>query len=138
MDLLLEKEAERAREIASILDEVRRNDQDNLQDITLAITGLNDLSWALGELSDQIGAVKNVISRAFADDLKLVQDSVAFTLQDIWTILGKVPRNPVAYDYRKAWKEVSRYGRDMSKHSLRMRLDAYNLFLFGLCKVLKR
>ena len=138
MDLLLGGEAGRAQDIADILSTVRNNDQDHVQEITLAITGLNNLSWALRELSDQIDAIQGVITRSFADDLDLLQNSVAFTLQDVWTILGKLPRVPTIADYQNSWKEICRYCLDMGKQSLHMRLETYQLFLYALCKVLKR
>lgn len=138
MDLLLREEAGRAQDIADILSTVRNFDQDHVQEITLAVTGLNDLGWALRELHDQIELVRGVITRSFADDLGLLQNSVAFTLQDIWAILGKIPRDPSRLDYRNAWKDVTRYCQDLGKQTFVMRLDSYKLFLFALCKVLRR
>lgn len=138
MDLILGEEAGRAQDISDILSAVRNNDQDHVQEITLSITWLNNLSWALRELAGQIDAAKGRVSRTYADDLALLQNSVAFTLQDVWTILGKIPRNPTGTDYRKAWKEVSRYCTEMGKQSLHVRLETYQLFIYGLCKVLKR
>ncbi|KIX03351.1 uncharacterized protein Z518_06903 [Rhinocladiella mackenziei CBS 650.93] len=138
MDPLLREEAGRAQDIADILSTIRNYDQDHVQEITLAITGLNNLSWALRELNDQIDAIRGILTKGFADDLTLLQNSVAFTLQDVWTILGKIPRDPVGADYRNAWKEISRYCLDMGKQTLHMRLETYQLFLYGLCKKLKR
>jgi hypothetical protein len=138
MELILDGEAGRAQDISDILSSVRSNDQDNVQDLTLSITGLNNLSWALRELASQIDAVKGRVSRSFADDLGLLQNSVAFTLQDVWTILGKIPKNPTGGDYRRAWKEVVKYCAEMGKQSLHLRLETYQLFIYGLCKVLKR
>ncbi|EXJ86712.1 hypothetical protein A1O3_03665 [Capronia epimyces CBS 606.96] len=138
MELLLVKEAGRAQEIADILSLIRNFDLDHVQEITLAITRLNDLSWALRELDVQIDAAKGILLRSFAEDLELVQTSVAFTLQDVWTILGKVPLNPTGRDYQYAWKEISRYCSEMGKQTLPIRLETYKLFLYALCKVLQR
>ncbi|OAL29755.1 hypothetical protein AYO20_09047 [Fonsecaea nubica] len=138
MDLLLREEAGRAQDIAEILSTIRSSDQDHEQDITLAITGLNGLSWALRELNNQIDAVSGKVTSTFAGDLKLLQHSVAFTLQDVWTILGKLPRVPVAADYQDAWKEVARYCMNMGKQTLHTRLETYKLFTYSLCKVLSR
>ncbi|EXJ75475.1 uncharacterized protein A1O5_02171 [Cladophialophora psammophila CBS 110553] len=138
MDLLLREEAGRAQDIAEILSTIRSNDQDHEQDITLAITGLNGLSWALRELNNQIDAVNGKVTPAFAGDLKLLQHSVAFTLQDVWTILGKLPRAPVATDYQDCWKEVARYCMNMGKQTLHTRLETYKLFTYSLCKILSR
>ncbi len=138
MDLLLSEEATRAQDIADILNTIRSFDEKRVQEITLAIAALNDLSWGLRELGDQIDSVGGIISSTFADDLSLVQNSIAFTLQDVWTILGKIPRNATRADYRDAWTEVRRYCLEMGKQTLPMRLDTYKLFLFGLCKVLRR
>ena len=138
MDLILGEEAGRAQDISDILSAVRNNDLEHVQEITLSITGLNNLSWALRELTGQIEAAKGRVSRSFADDLGLIQNSVAFTLQDVWTILGKMPRNPTPQDYRRAWKDVVGYCSGMGKQSLHLRLETYKLFIYALCKVLKR
>lgn len=137
MELLLRKEAGRAQEIADILSIIRTADPDHVQEITLAITGLNDLSWALRELDEQIDPARG-IDRSVADDLGLVQTSVVCTLQDIWTILGKIPLDPVRADYRDAWREIIRYCLEMGKQTLHMRLETYRLFLYALCRMLKR
>ncbi|OAP63135.1 hypothetical protein AYL99_02362 [Fonsecaea erecta] len=138
MDLLLREEAGRAQDIAEILSTIRTSDQDHEQDITLAITGLNGLSWALRELNNQIDAANGKVTSTFAGDLKLLQHSIAFTLQDIWTILGKLPRAPIAADYQDAWKDVARYCMNMGKQTLHTRLETYKLFTYSLCKVLSR
>ncbi|EXJ88007.1 hypothetical protein A1O1_04934 [Capronia coronata CBS 617.96] len=138
MDLILREEAGRAQEIADILSVVRKFDQDHVQEITLAITRLNDLSWALGELDIQIDAVRDIITRPVADDLGLAQNSVAFTLQDIWTILGKIPLDPIRADYQDAWKDITRYCFAMGNQTLPMRLETYRLFVCALCRVLRR
>src|ERR1700743_207919 len=138
MDLLLREEAGRAQEIAEILSTIRNNDLDNEQDITLAITGLNGLSWALRELNKQIDAVSGRLDKTFANDLRLLQNSVAFTFQDVWTILGRLPRVAIAADFQDAWKEVVRYCMNIGKQTLDMRLKTYELFTYSLCKVLQR
>jgi hypothetical protein len=138
MELILDGEAARAQDISDILSLIRVNDQTNIQDLTLSITRLNNLSWALRELAGQIDLAKGKVSRSFADDLTLLQDSVAFTLQDVWTILGKIPKNATGGDYRRAWKDVVRYCAEMGRQSLHLRLETYQLFIYGLCKVLKR
>jgi hypothetical protein len=81
MDLLLREEAERAQDVAEIFSTLRNNDPEHEQDITLAITGLNGLIWALRELDQKINAAGGRLTKAFAADLKLLQTSVAFTLQ---------------------------------------------------------
>jgi hypothetical protein len=138
MDLLLREEAGRAQDISEILNTIRNNDLDDEQDITLAITGLNGLSWALRELNKEIDAVNGRLSKTVANDLKLLQHSVAFTLQDVWTILGRLPRVAIAADYQDAWKELVRYCMNMGKQTLDMRLKTYQLFTYSLCKVLQR
>ncbi len=138
MDLLLRQEAGRAQDISEILNTIRNNDQDHEQDITLAITGLNSLSWALRELDKQIEAVDGRLGKTFATDLKLLQNSIAFTFQDVWAILGRLPRVTIAADYRDGWKEVIRYCTSMGRQTLNMRLKTYELFTYSLCKVLQR
>lgn len=138
MELILGEEAGKAQDISDILSVIRGHDEDHVQDITLSITALNNLSWALRELKGQIDAADRKISRSFANDLDLLQSTVALTLEDVWTILGKIPREPIGTDYRRAWKEVCRFCVEMGKQSLHVRIDGYQLFIYGLCKVLKR
>ncbi|KAK4939104.1 hypothetical protein LTR10_020590 [Elasticomyces elasticus] len=138
MDLLLRQEADRAKDIAECLNTVRDYDKDHVQDLTVTIQRLNALSWALRELDHRIGAVGGRLNKGFIDDLRLLQLSVAFTLQDVWTILGKIPRHAVKIDYLTAWWEVGRYCHDMGKRTLTMRLNIYELFAYGLCKILLR
>jgi hypothetical protein len=138
MDLLLSKEAIRAQDIAEILSTIRNFDHERVQEITLAITALNNLGWALRDLSHQLVVVRGITSSTFTEDLCLVHNSVASTLQDIWAILGKIRRDAIRIDYHDAWTEVRRYCSAMGKQTLHMRLDTYNLFLVGLCKVLRR
>ncbi|KAL2410476.1 hypothetical protein ABEF95_001759 [Exophiala dermatitidis] len=137
MELLLREEARRALEIADILSIIRNYDPDQEQEITLAITWLNNLSWELRGLDVQIEAARGVISRSVADDLELVQTSVAFTLGDVWTILGKIPLNPTRAAYQDAWREINRYCLDMGKQALHMRLETYQLFLSALCRMVR-
>lgn len=138
MDLLLREEAGRAQDIAEILNTLRANDEDHEQDITLVITGLNGLSYELRELNKQIDAVNGRISKTFASDLKLLQNSVAFILQDVWTILGRLPRVARPADYQRAWKGIVRYCNNLGKQTLDMRLKTYESFAYSLCKVLQR
>lgn len=138
MELLLREEARRALEIADILSIIRNYDPDQEREITLAITWLNNLSWELRGLDVQIEAARGVISRSVADDLELVQTSVAFTLGDVWTILGKIPLNPTRAAYQDAWREISRYCLDMGKQALHMRLETYQLFLSALSRMVRR
>ncbi|KIV94928.1 hypothetical protein PV10_02645 [Exophiala mesophila] len=138
MELILGEEAGRAQDISDIFSSIRLQDPDHVQEITLAITALNNLSWGLRELAGQIDAADRKISRSFANDLDLLQSSVALTLEDVWTILGKIPRNPTGAEYRKAWKEVCQYCVDMGKQNFHIRIDRYKLFIYALCKVLQR
>lgn len=138
MDLLLREEAGRAQDIAEILNTLRNNDQDHEQDITLVISGLNGLSWALRELNSQIDAVNGRVHKTLANDLKLLQNSVAFIFQDVWTILGRLPRVATPADYQRAWKGIIRYCTNLGKQTLDMRLKTYELFAYSLCKVLQR
>jgi len=138
LKLLLTQEADRAQDIADILGTVRAHDTGHVQDITLAISGLNSLCWALRDLNDQITDKEGRVLLSFVRDLQLLQDSVAYTLQDVWTILGKIPSDPFPIHYREAWKEICQYCITVGRQSLHMRLENYKLFVYALCKVLQR
>jgi hypothetical protein len=180
MDLLLREEAVRAQDVAEIFSILRNNDPEHEQDITLAITGLNGLIWALRELERKIDAVGGRLTKTFAADLKLLQTSVAFTLQvslyrtgrcrcvirrtrvertklgqiapletrafadlafccqDVWTILGRLPRPATSTSCKNAWKEIVRYCMTVGGQNLDTRLKTYEHFTYELCKILKR
>ena len=79
--MIILAEAERAKDISTILRKFCEYDPDNT--IPAAIDQLKDLSQVLRELARLIEAKDGVVSRIVADDLELLQHSAAYTLQDI-------------------------------------------------------
>ena len=136
--MILLAEAERAKEIAKIIDTFRNHDRDNRKTIEATIDRLNDLSAVVQNLDRLIDAQDGLVSSMFADDLELLQHSVAYTLGDLWTILGNMPDQCIGHDYRDTWKEISIYCRSARTESLPMRIETYALFAAALCRVLKR
>ena len=135
--MILLAAAERAKDISQILGKIRDYDRD--ESIDAATRQLANLHYQLCELDQSIvarhGVVKNAI---FADDLELLQHSVAYTLQDIWTILGRMPDQAIGHDYRQAWKDISFHCRTSRKQSLPVRLEMYSLFAAALVRQLRR
>jgi GAF domain-containing protein len=127
--------AERAKEVASILGKFREYDPDNT--IPAAIAQLQDLSQVLRELARLIEAKDGLVSRIVADDLELLQHSVAYTLQDIWTIIGRLPGLAIGHDYCEAWKAIVIHCRNTRRQSLPMRLETYCVFAAAIRRHLR-
>ena len=136
--MILLAEAERAKEIANILESFRGSDPDNQRTVETTIDRLHDLSMVLRDLDRFIEAQDGVVSRIFADDLELLQHSVAYTLGDLWTILGDMPDQCIGHDYRATWKKIAAHCRNARKESLHMRIETYTVFAAALCRILRR
>lgn len=134
--MILLAEAERAKDISSALGKFREYDPDNT--IPFAISNLKDLTHVLRELARLVEFKDGVVSRIVADDLELLQHSVAYTLEDVWTIIGRLPAQAIGHDYRDAWKAICIHCRNTRKQSLHMRIETYCLFAAAICKHLRR
>jgi hypothetical protein len=136
--MILLAEAERARDISAILDRFRRSiDRD--ENVAETAEELTNLSHLLQNLDRSIIARNGVINNVeLFDDLELLQHSVAYTLQDVWTILGQMPDQAIGHDYRMAWKSIQRHCSTAQHPSLARRLKTYNLFARALVKRLNR
>lgn len=133
--MIIFAEAERAKDIAKILGKFREYDADTT--ISASISRLDDLSQVLFELARLIDARDGVVSRIDADDLELLQHSVAYTLGDLWTIIGRLPAQAIGHDYRDAWKQICLHCRSTKRQSLPMRIETYSLFAAAICKHLR-
>lgn len=136
--MILLAEAERARDITSILDLFRKNiDRD--ESVADAIDELKNLRYLLQDLDRSIVARNGVVNNVeLFDDLELLQHSVAYTLQDVWTILGQMPDQAIGHDYRAAWKSIQKHCSSSRQQSLARRLNMYNLFARALVRQLNR
>ncbi|RMD40095.1 hypothetical protein DV735_g5035, partial [Chaetothyriales sp. CBS 134920] len=136
--MILQAEATRAKEIASILDTFSDYVAEHRKAIDHTADNLETLSFALSELDRQLSTLDDgVPSRKFADDLELLQHSVAYTFGDLWTILGDMPDECIGIDYRKAWKAIVSHTDSARRESLHMRIEAYSLFTSALCRMLR-
>lgn len=78
--MILLAEAERAKEIVQILETFRGyHDDPERRSIESTIDRLQDLRTISRDLDSLIEARDGVVSRIFADDLELLQHSVAYT-----------------------------------------------------------
>ena len=135
--MILLAEAERARDIASIFELFRRYDRD--EHIADAVGELNDLQSNLRDLDRSILARNGVVDNGeLFGDLELLQHSVAYTLQDVWTILGQMPDQAIGHDYRAAWKMIQKHCTSSRQYDLAKRLNIYNLFARALVRQLNR
>lgn len=134
--MILLAAAERAKDISNALGKFREYDPDNT--IPSAISQLKDLTHVLRELARLVELKDGLVSRNDADDLELLQHSVAYTLEDIWIIIGRLPDHAIGHDYRDAWKAICIHCRNTRKQSLPMRIETYCLFAAAICKHLKR
>jgi hypothetical protein len=136
--MILLAEAERAKDIAAAFDAFRRYDGN--EEIVTAIELLGHLRHNLRELDRGITARRGVVNNTeLFDDLELLQHSVAYTLQDVWLLLGMMlPEQAISHDYRAAWKEIQRHCSSSSSRGLCQRLDMYILFCRALIRQLNR
>jgi hypothetical protein len=136
--MILLAEAERAKDIAAAFDAFRRYDGN--EEIVTAIELLGHLRHNLRELDRGITARRGIVNNTeLFDDLELLQHSVAYTLQDVWLLLGMMlPEQAISHDYRAAWKEIQRHCSGSSSRGLCQRLDMYFLFCRALIRQLNR
>lgn len=135
--MILLAEAERARDITSILDSFRKFDRD--ESIADAVDELKNLRYLLQDLDKSIIARKGVVNNVeLFDDLELLQHSVAYTLQDVWAILGQLPDQAIGHDYRSTWKSIQKHCASSRQQSLPKRLNMYNLFARALVRQVNR
>lgn len=135
--MILLAAAARSSEICDILELFRSQIPTDRRAIDSTINNLRDLIPVLRELARDIESRDGVVSRVFADDLELLQHSVAYTLQDIWTILGRMPSQRISHDYHDAWKEILAHNRATRPQSLPMRIETYSLFAATLRRQLR-
>ncbi|RMZ81754.1 hypothetical protein DV738_g1980, partial [Chaetothyriales sp. CBS 135597] len=136
--MILQAEAARAKEIASIFDSFRDYVPEHRTAIDHAADNLEALATILSELDRYLGTLDDVVpSRTLADDLELLQHSVAYTFGDLWTILGDMPDECIGIDYRNAWKTIVSHTESARKESLHMRIEAYVRFAAALCRMLR-
>jgi hypothetical protein len=135
--MILLAEAGRAKEIAQALGPFQEYERDPRIGDTIA--ELDDLRHHLRELSASLDDRRRYVDTLFRDDVELLQHSVAYTLGDVWTILGQMPQEPIGHDYRLAWKDISRHCQYSSRsQSLPDRLHTYNNFAMALVRKLNR
>lgn len=135
--MILLPAAERAEDIASIFELFRRHDRD--EQIADAASELKTLSSRLRDLDRSIAARNGVVdSIELIDDLELLQHSLAYTLQDVWTILGQMPDQAIGHDYRTAWKTIQKHCTTGRQQSFAKRLGMYSLFALALVRQLNR
>ena len=135
-------EAEKAADIADALGKFKVAVTDAATEITALVSEL----YAVGSiLRDTDTAIKspeygrNI--RLIEDDLDLARTSLAFTLEDIFRILGGIgagAKDLTTAAYRQTWEEICTHFRHEGRQSLCARLEMYRRFLLELCKILRR
>ena len=135
--MILLAEAGRAKDIANALGPFQDYEGDRKVGDTIA--ELDDLRHNLRELKRSIDDRGRNVDSLFKDDVELLQHSVAYTLGDVWAILGSMPEQPIGHDYYRAWKDISKHTQYSSRsQSLPDRLHKYNLFSMALVRKINR
>lgn len=98
--------AKRVLDIAIILRGFRPRVPDQRSRIAILEESCGDLVNSLQQLQAAIDKRDDVVTRPLADDLQLLQDSMAYLMGDIWTILQSMPKQSYSSDYVKAWKTI--------------------------------
>lgn len=138
--MILLAAAGRAKDIATALGAFLGHfDRDREKDISDTIAELDELRHSLRELHRPLDDRRRYVDGLFRDDVELLQHSVAYTLGDVWTMLGRIPTQPIGHDYRMAWKDISRHCQYSSRtKSLPDRLHQYNMFAMALTRNINR
>ncbi len=140
MDLIAE--AKRAEDVGDAFGKFKAPVDDQAAEVTALISELYAVGSALREIDKALYAQdygRNL--RSVQDDLDLVRASLTFTLDDIFTILGKIGNGDLrltASDYRHTWREITFHFHDEGWGRLIARLEKYRSFLLLLCNKLRR
>ena len=135
-------EAKRAEDVGDAFSKFKEPVDDQAAEVTALIAELYAVGSALREI-DQAIRVQDYGRNLhyIEDDLDLVRASLTFTLDDIFTILGKIGNGDsrlTASDYRHTWREIMYRFRDEGWGKLNSRLEKYRSFLLLLCSKLQR
>lgn len=140
--MILVDEAQRAVAIADALSRFRDAlAEQHADDLSFTIGELNKLDYSLRQIDKLLVSSDGHTIGFIKDDLNLVHESITYTLEDVWEILGRTGNgnhNPSASAYRQTWKEISLHCRTHGRQNLGHRIETYRLFVAELCTILKR
>lgn len=136
-------EAEKAEDIGDAFGKFKVAVGDQAAEVTALIAELYAVGSALREINNAIlssaECARNL--RYVQDDLELVRDSLKFTLEDVFKILGRINHgnsNPSPAAYRQTWKEIILHFQQDGWGRLVSRMHKYKLFLQTLCSKIRR
>ena len=137
----MKAEAKQASDIADILTKIREAVPEERPEITKTVAELNTLSSVLDDTDDLLRNHDSPSITYIQADLKLVHQSITFTLSDVWAILGHTANgapNPSASAFRVTWKEIGLHCRTHNRSYLSARIRTNHRFLAELCRIFRR
>lgn len=134
-------EAEMAEDVGDAFGKFKVAVGDQAAEVTALVSELYAVGSALRQIDAAIFSPDGQNPRPIQEDLELVRDSLKYTLEDIFNILGKIGNGdpyPTPASYRQTWKEIVYHFQCEGWGRLCPRLEKYKLFLLALCNKLRR
>ena len=139
--MALTAEAEKAEDIGDAFGKFKVAVDDQAAEVTALVSEL----YAVGSTLRAIDAASQSPNyglnfRIIEDDLDLVRDSLTYTLDDVFRILGKIgngDRHLTTAAYRQTWKDITYHFQHRIGGRLYSVLETYRLFLLALSNKLR-
>lgn len=135
-------EAERAEDVGDAFGKFKVAVADQAAEVTALVSELYAVGSALREINTASTSPESIHNLFhIQEDLDLVRASLAFTLDDVLHILGRINNghpHPPFSAYRQTWKEIMYHFQSEGWGRLCSRLEKYRLFLLALCNKLRR
>jgi hypothetical protein len=135
-------EAEMAEDIGDAMRKFKLAVGDQAEEVTTLVSELYTVGSALREIdaaSNSPDYSHNL--RDLQDDLDLVRNSLRYTLDDVFLILGKMGNGAQLLTlaaYNQTWRDIVSHFQRGGGARLSFRLETYRLFLLALCSKLRR
>jgi len=139
--MTLTAEAERAEDIGDAFGKFKVAVDDQAAEVTALVSELYAVGSALRAIDDASQLPDYSLNLyLIEDDLGLVRDSLTYTLNDIFRILGKIgngDRFLTMAAYRQTWKDITYHFQRRVGGRLCSVVETYRRFLLALCNKLK-
>jgi len=139
--MTLTAEAERAEDIGDAFGKFKVAVDDQAAEVTALVSELYAVGSALRAIDDASQLPDYSLNlHIIEDDLDLVRDSLTYTLDDVFRILGKIgngDRLLTMPAYRQTWKDITYHFQHRAGGRLCTVVETYRLFLLALCNKLR-
>jgi hypothetical protein len=139
--MALTAEAEKAEDIGDAFGKFKVAVDDQAAEVTALVSELYAVGSALRAIDAALQSPDYGLNlRIIEDDLDLVRDSLTYTLDDVFRILGKIgngDRLLTSAAYRQTWKDITYHFQHRIGGRLCSVLETYRLFLLALWNKLR-